>query len=48
MKDWDLFDIPEKEIADKWDGHSPQEAAERIHKFLLEKKHRGVFSTEII
>ena len=38
LKDWDLFDIPEKEIADEWDGHSPQEAAERIHKFLLEKQ----------
>lgn len=39
LKDWDLFDIPEKEIADEWDGHTPQEAAERIHKFLLEKQN---------
>ena len=37
IKDWDLFHIPEKETADKWDGHTPQEAAERLHKFLLEK-----------
>lgn len=36
IKDWDLFHIPEKETADKWDGHTPQEAAERLHKFLLE------------
>ena len=31
-----MFHIPEKETADKWDGHTPQEAAERLHKFLLE------------
>ena len=38
LKDWDLFHIQEKEIADEWDGHSPQEAAKRLHEFLLEKK----------
>ena len=38
LKDWDLFQIPEKEIADEWDGHTPQEAAERLHKYLLEKQ----------
>ena len=37
LKDWDLFDIPEKEIADEWDGHTTQEAAERLHKYLSEK-----------
>ena len=35
LKDWDLFQIPEKETADMWDGHTPQEAAERLHKYLL-------------
>ena len=34
LKDWDLFKVPEKEFADEWDGHTPQEAAERIHKYL--------------
>lgn len=34
LKYWDLFNIPEKEIADEWDGHSPQEAAIRMHKYL--------------
>lgn len=38
LKDWYLFQIPEKERADKWDGHTPQEAAERLHNFLLKKK----------
>ena len=38
IKDWDLFQIPEKEIADKWDGHTPQEAANRLHKYLLEEQ----------
>ncbi len=36
MKYWDLFNIPEKEIADEWDGHTPQEAAERLRKFIEE------------
>lgn len=38
LKDWNLFQIPEKEVADKWDGHTPQEAADRLHKYLLEKQ----------
>lgn len=42
LKDWDLFQIPEKEVADKWDGHTPQEAADRLHKYLLEKHKESV------
>lgn len=38
LKDWDLFKVPEKEFADEWDGHSPQEAAERLHKYLQQKQ----------
>lgn len=34
LKDWDLFKVPVKEFADEWDGHTPQEAAERLHKYL--------------
>lgn len=37
LKDWDLFQVPEKEFADKWDGHTPQEAAERLHKYLQQE-----------
>lgn len=36
MKYWDLFNIPEKEIADEWDGHTPQIAAERLRNFIEE------------
>lgn len=36
MEYWDLFQIPEKEIADEWDGHTPKEAAERLKKYLEE------------
>lgn len=43
LKDWDLFDIPEKEIADEWDGHSPQEAADRLHKYLLKNQGEKKF-----
>lgn len=34
LKDWDLFKIPEKIKANKYDGHTPQEAAKRLREFL--------------
>lgn len=30
LKDWDNFRIPEKEKANVWDGHDPQEGLKRI------------------
>lgn len=38
LKDWNLFQVPEKFTADEWDGHTPQDAADRLHKYLLEKQ----------
>lgn len=38
LKDWDLFKVPEKEFADEYDGHTPQEAAERLHKYLQQER----------
>ena len=38
LKYWELFHIPKKDVADEWDGHTPKEAAERLHKYLLEKQ----------
>lgn len=38
LKDWDFFQIPEKEIADKWDKHTPQEASDRLRKYILEQQ----------
>lgn len=32
---WDLFDIPEVEFPPAYDGHSPEEAADRLRAFLL-------------
>ena len=37
MKDWNLFQIPEKEKANKYDGHTPKDVAERIRKFVTPK-----------
>lgn len=34
MKDWDLFKIPEKEKANEWDGHTPQDVARRLKYYL--------------
>lgn len=33
MKDWYLFDIEERDTADKWDGHTPQDVAERLRVY---------------
>lgn len=38
VKDWDLFQVPEKEIADEWDGHTPQKAADRLRKYLQQEQ----------
>ena len=37
MKDWDLFNIPEKEKANPYDGHTPQDVAKRLREFLTPK-----------
>lgn len=36
IEDWNLFNIPERWKADKWDGHTPVEAANRLYRFCLE------------
>jgi hypothetical protein len=37
MKDWDLFNVPEKEKANPYDGHTPQDVAKRLRNFLTPK-----------
>ena len=37
MKDWDLFQIPEKEKANPYDGHTPHDVAKRLREFLTPK-----------
>lgn len=37
MKDWDLFNVPEKEKANTYDGHTPQDVAKRLREFLTTK-----------
>lgn len=32
--DWDLFRIPERERAAEWDGHTPDDVAQRLARFL--------------
>lgn len=46
LKDWDLFKVPEKEIADEWDGHTPQEAARRLYEYLQQEQPEVDFETE--
>lgn len=47
LKDWDLFKVPEKEFADEWDGHTPQEAAERIKNYLQQEQPEVDLEEEI-
>ena len=35
MKYWNYFDIPIQQRADRWDGHTPQEALERMKGVLI-------------
>lgn len=37
-KYWDLFDVPERETAFEYDGHTPNEAADRLEQYLFRKK----------
>lgn len=37
IKDWDLFQVPVKEKANPYDGHSPQDVAKRLREFLTPK-----------
>lgn len=37
MKDWELFNVPEKEKANPYDGHTPQDVAKRLREFLTPK-----------
>lgn len=34
IDDWDKFQIPERERAAKWDGHTPEQAADRMSAYL--------------
>lgn len=34
MTDWDRFRVPERERAAEWDGHTPEQVAERLAAFL--------------
>lgn len=34
LEDWDLYQVPEKEKANKWDGHTSQDVAKRIKAYL--------------
>lgn len=38
IKDWELFDIPEKHKANVYDGHTPNDVYERIIKYLNNNK----------
>lgn len=46
LKYWELFHIPEKDVADEWDGHTPKEAAERLHKCLLGKQGEKISAVD--
>lgn len=48
---WGLFNIPELETAWKWDGHTPNEVADRIESYLINfawfSRRKWGFSTAI-
>lgn len=40
---WDLFDVPERETAFEYDGHTPNEASDRLEKYLKLPRHGMTF-----
>lgn len=40
LKDWDLFQIPERDKAARWDGHTAQDVAKRLRAYLESTKLR--------
>jgi len=40
LKDWDLFKCEERELADEWDGHTPEDVAKRIKDYLIEENFK--------
>lgn len=41
IKDWDLFDIPERDISDEWDGHTPDDVVRRLRNYILKDYIHG-------
>lgn len=37
LKDWDLFDCEVRELADVWDGHTPQDVVERLRSIASQE-----------
>lgn len=37
-KDWELFQVPARDQAAEWDGHTPQDVAVRLRAFLEQKR----------
>lgn len=35
-KDWDLFEVEERERGDEWDGHTPADVAKRLTELLAQ------------
>lgn len=35
-EDWDLFQIPERVLAAEWDGHTAEDVADRLTRYLTE------------
>lgn len=34
IDDWKFFKVPEKELANQYDGHTPQDVVKRLREFL--------------
>ena len=41
LEDWNLFDVPEVDLAPIWDGHTPEDAANRIEDWIRNNNVSG-------
>lgn len=42
LKDWDLFQCEEREVADKWDGHTAQDVLIRLEGHLKQPTKKNI------
>ena len=47
MKDWDLFDVPERETAAEYDGHTAQDVRNRLYDFIKYRHFKQHYKVEL-
>jgi hypothetical protein len=47
LKDWGLFQVPVQQVADRFDGHTPADVAERLRGMIEQKRTRRIKANDV-